>query len=176
MTATNNQGHLLKQFKLTKNFFVHVFLVSAPSSFNSDGSTQNRTVNKMNLKLRNSLAVILLGAAVLSTTSTSALASGSGGGGGGGGSTETIKIDKCFFQQMSAGSTYCQMLIKAGSTNGNAHLYAYNQTGMYIGEVQNGSGGRYGGTVFITPVIPTLVTIVSSSGASASTVPGPFVP
>jgi hypothetical protein len=129
----------------------------------------------MKSKLANIFAVAFVGAVILSSTSTSALARSTSGGGGGG-NTETIKIDKCFFQLMSPGSTYCQMLIKAGSTNGNAHLYAYNQAGSYIGEVQNGSGGRYGGTVFIQPTVPTLVTIVSSTGASASTVPGPFVP
>jgi len=127
----------------------------------------------MKSKLSNLLAVAFVGAVILSTTSTSAIARSTSGGGG---NTETIKIDKCFFQLMSPGSTYCQMLIKAGSTNGNAHLYAYNQAGSHIGEVQNGSGGRYGGTVFIQPTVPTLVTIVSSTGASASAVPGPFVP
>jgi hypothetical protein len=124
----------------------------------------------MKMSLKNILLFAIVALATLPATSTTAIASG------GGGNAETVKIDKCFVSQMSPGSTYCVMLIKAGSTNGNAHLYAYTQTGSYIGEVQNGSGGRYGGTVFVQPTVPTLVTIVSSTGASTSAVPGPFVP
>ena len=114
-------------------------------------------------------AVALLAATVLSTSTNRAFASG------GGGNAETIKISKCFFSPMGGGSTYCEMLIKASSTNGSARLFAYNQAGSYIGEVQNGAGGRYGGSVFVQPTIPTLVTIVSTTGASASAVPTPFV-
>ncbi len=77
---------------------------------------------------------------------------------------------------MSPGSSYCTLLIKAGSTNNNAHLFAYNNLGGLIGEVQNGSGGRYGGTVFVSSFVPSTITIVSSTGASATTIPGPFVP
>lgn len=131
----------------------------------------------MALLSNNMLAVAFLGAAILfsSTPSAHATSTGGGGSGGGGGSTETIKIDKCYFSLMSPGSTYCTLLIKAGSTNNNAHLYAYNNLGGYIGEVQNGSGGRYGGTVFVSSFVPSLITIVSSTGASASAVPTPFV-
>ena len=85
------------------------------------------------------------------------------GGGGGGGSTETIRVSKCEYAPLTG---YIEMLIKASSSNTSAHLYAYLPTGAYLGEVQNGSGGRYGGTVFVTYYpIPQYITIVSSAGA-----------
>jgi hypothetical protein len=89
---------------------------------------------------------------------------GGGGGGGGGGSTssvDTIKVSKCYY--FDTGS-YVEMLINAGSSDSTAHLYAYLPSGQYLGEVQNGGGGRYGGTVFLTFGIPAYITIISSSG------------
>ena len=112
------------------------------------------------------VAIALLAATVLTTSTTQAFACG-------GGNTETIKISKCFINPI--GGTYCQLLIKASSTNGSAHLYAFSETGSYIGEVQNGSGGRYGGSVFIHSTCPALITVISDTGASASAVPTPFV-
>lgn len=92
-------------------------------------------------------------------------------GGGGGGSAETIKVNKCYY--FDTGS-YIELLINASSSNSSAHLYAYLPSGAYLGEVQNGGGGRYGGTVFVTMGIPASITIVSSGGASivAPCVPG----
>ena len=88
------------------------------------------------------------------------LASG-GSGGGGGGTTvnvDSIKVSKCYY---SAGA----MLIKASSSDPTARLFAFTPSGYNLGEVQNGGGSRYGGTVMgYVPVDPVLVTIISSSG------------
>lgn len=89
----------------------------------------------------------------------------SGGSGSGGGGTtppkvDSIKVSKCYY---SGGF----MLIKASSSDQAAHLYVYLPLGEYVGEVQNGGGSRYGGTV--TRYIgadPVVVTISSSSGGS----------
>lgn len=89
---------------------------------------------------------------------------------GGSGGAETIKVSKCY----STFSSYCQLLIKASSSNTSAHLYAYDQNGVYIGEVQNGGGSRYGGSTFLTPQPPVTITIVSSSGAQVTVTPTPF--
>ena len=104
-----------------------------------------------------------------------ASASGGGGSGGGGGGTtttvDTIKVSKCFY--FDTGS-YVELLINASSSNSSAHLYAFLPDGTYLGEVQNGGGGRYGGTVFVTLKIPWDIIIISSSGgvADAPCVPG----
>jgi hypothetical protein len=96
-------------------------------------------------------------------------ASGSSGGGGGGVQVDSIKVSKCFCN--SAG----QMLIKAASSDPTAHLYAYRPDGTYIGEVQNGGGSRYGGTVMPWQAYdPVLVTIISSSGGSITVPTTPF--
>jgi hypothetical protein len=93
-----------------------------------------------------------------------AMAQGSGGGSTGG-STETIKVNKCFYFDTGP---YVELLINASSSNSSAHLYAYLPSGAYLGEVQNGGGGRYGGTVFVTLTIPATITIRSSTGASVT--------
>lgn len=100
--------------------------------------------------------------------------SGSGGSGGGGGTTtgvDTIKVSKCYY--FDTGS-YIELLINASSSDSNAHLYAYLPDGTYLGEVQNGGGGRYGGTVFLSFYIPATITIISTSGGSITVpcVPG----
>ena len=98
-------------------------------------------------------------------------ASGGGGSGGGGGGVQvdSIKVSKCYCN--SAG----QMLIKAASSDSTAHLYAYRPDGTYIGEVQNGGGSRYGGTVMPwQPYDPIYVTIKSSSGGSVTVPTTPF--
>jgi hypothetical protein len=104
-----------------------------------------------------------------------ASASGGGGSGGGGGGTtttvDTIKVSKCYY--FDTGS-YVELLINAGSSNSSAHLYAFLPDGTYLGEVQNGGGGRYGGTVFVTLKIPSDIIIISSAGGivDAPCVPG----
>lgn len=102
------------------------------------------------------------------------LASGSSGAGGtGGGSTvkvDDIKVSKCYYDVPSG-----QMLIKASSTDPSAHLYAYRPDGTYQGEVQNGGGSRYGGTVMgWIPSDPRTMTIRSSSGGSIVVPTTPF--
>ncbi|MBI3414403.1 MAG: hypothetical protein HY043_03640 [Verrucomicrobia bacterium] len=94
---------------------------------------------------------------------------GSGSGGGGGTSVDTIKVSKCYCN--SAG----QMLIKAASSDATARLFAYRPDGTLIGEVQNGGGSRYGGTVMPwQPYDPIYVTIRSSSGGSITVPTTPF--
>ena len=97
----------------------------------------------------------------------------SGGSGGGSGTTikvDSIKVSKCFYQEGSG-----QMLIKASSSDASAHLYAYTPAGTYLGEVQNGGGSRYGGTVMgYVGVNPVSVIIMSSSGGSIEVPTTPF--
>ena len=86
------------------------------------------------------------------------------------GGTETIKVTKCFFMPGASAS-----LIKASSTNSAAHLYAYLPNGEFWGEVQNGGGGKYGGSVMgYIPNDPINVTIKSSSGAEITVPTTPF--
>ena len=84
-------------------------------------------------------------------------------------SVDTIKVSKCY----TNGAT--QLLIKASSSDQSAHLIAYRPDGTVIGEVQNGGGSRYGGTVMPPqPSDPVTVTIKSSSGGSISVPTTPF--
>ncbi len=86
------------------------------------------------------------------------------------GGGETIKVSKCFYQSGSG-----QGLIKASSSNSTAHLFAYLPTGEYYGEVQNGGGSRYGGTVMrYLQIDPVFVIINSSTGASITVPTTPF--
>lgn len=124
--------------------------------------------------------LLVLGASACSDLATSpsadaakpALASGAGGGGAGGGGTvkvDQIKVSKCFWN--SAG----EMLIKASSSDPSARLFAYKPDGTLIGEVQNGGGSRYGGTVMpYTAIDPVNVTIRSSAGGSTTVPTTPF--
>jgi len=102
-----------------------------------------------------------------------AFASGGGGTSGGGGGTtvkvDTIKVSKCYY------NTGGEMLIKASSSDPTARLFAYTPFGTYLGEVQNGGGSRYGGTVMgYVGADPVEVTIVSSSGGSTTVPTTPF--
>src|SRR5581483_2760592 len=72
--------------------------------------------------------------------------------GGGGGSAATIQVIKCEYAVTGGG--YVELLISASSCNVSAHLYAYLSNGQLLGAVQNGGGGRYGGTVFGTMSVP----------------------
>jgi hypothetical protein len=102
----------------------------------------------------------------------------SGGGGGGGGSTkppsvDTIKVAKAeFFDQGGA----VELLVSAVSSDLAAHLFLYDPSGVYLGEVQNGRGGKYGGSVFVTTYIPASLTIKSSSGGTVTVATTPFQP
>ena len=115
------------------------------------------------------LLATFLGVADLSA---SAQSGGSGGSSSGGTAvkTDTIKVSKCY---CNAGG---EMLIKASSSDPTAHLYAYFPDGTFLGEVQNGGGGRYGGTVMpYVPFDPLLITIKSSSGGKITVPTTPFL-
>ena len=84
---------------------------------------------------------------------------------------DTIKVTKCFILTPDGG----QMLIKAASSDASARLFAYRPDGSLIGEVQNGGGSRYGGTVMPWQFYdPVNVTIRSSSGGSITAPTTPF--
>jgi len=101
--------------------------------------------------------------------------SGSGGSGGGGSTStvDTIKVNKC---EYAATTSYVELLINASSSNSSAHLYAYLPDGTYLGEVQNGGGGQYGGTVFLAFYVPNSITIKSSAGGSVTAPCVPYQP
>ena len=101
--------------------------------------------------------------------------SGSGGSAGGGTTVKVdqIKVSKCYTN--ATATTYGEMLIKASSSDPTAHLYAYRPDGTYQGEVQNGGGSRYGGTVMgFVPFDPGTMTIKSSAGGSITVPTTPF--
>ena len=100
---------------------------------------------------------------------TSAFASG--GSGGGGVRVDAIKVSKAYY--FDTGS-YVELLIKAQSSDPTAHLYAYLPNGQLLGEVQNGGGSRYGGTVFLSMFIPRTITILSTSGGATTVLTAPF--
>ena len=92
----------------------------------------------------------------------------SGGGGGTSVKVDSIKVSKCY-------CGFGEMLIKASSSDPTARLFAFTPSGVNLGEVQNGGGSRYGGTVMgYVPVNPVLVTIISSSGGSITVPTTPF--
>ena len=100
------------------------------------------------------------------------LASGGSSSGGGGTTTklDTIKVSKCYYDAPTH-----EMLIKASSSDPTARLYAYRPDGIYQGEVQNGGGSRYGGTVMgFCPYDPVYMVIISSSGGSINAPTTPF--
>ena len=87
-------------------------------------------------------------------------------------SVDTIKVTTCYTN--ATAGTGGQMLIKASNSDTTARLFAYRPDGTLIGEVQNGGGSRYGGTVMpYIPYDPIYVTIRSSSGGS---IDGPTTP
>jgi len=126
-------------------------------------------------------ALTALTVVALSMTAVPAFASGGSGGGastGGGGVTtpkvDTIKVSKCFTN--ATDSTGGEMLLKAASSDPTARLFAYRPDGSLIGEVQNGGGSRYGGTVMAyQPYDPVTVTFRSSSGGSTTAPTTPFL-
>ena len=132
-------------------------------------------------KFRFAPIVLAAALAVVSPTSAAFASGGSTGGGGGGAVSGTssptstpaldaITVSKCFIN--SAG----QMLIKASSSNSNAGLFAYRPDGTLIGQIQNGGGSRYGGTVMPWQSYdPLMVTIQSTAGGSVTVPTTPFV-
>ena len=94
-------------------------------------------------------------------------------GGGTTSSVDTIKVGKA---EYAVTTGYVELLISASSSNSSAHLYAYLPDGTYLGEVQNGGGGRYGGTVFLSAYVPLTITIKSSAGGSITVSTTPYQP
>ena len=90
---------------------------------------------------------------------------------GGGGGVETIWVTKC---EYAVTGGYVELLVSATSSNSAATLYAYLPTGQLLGEVH--SGGRYGGTVFLSGFVPDTITVVSDHGASVTAPCVPFQP
>jgi hypothetical protein len=137
----------------------------------------------MKPKLLLSTALVALAVSASAVSAVPAFASGGSGGGGtttpsgGGGSTpkvDTIKVSKCFTN--ATDSTGGEMLLKAASSDPTARLFAYRPDGSLIGEVQNGGGSRYGGTVMAyQPYDPVTVTFRSSSGGSTTAATTPFL-
>src|SRR5690349_16260713 len=116
-------------------------------------------------KIYGVIAVIALMVAILGASMNAAFAQH-----GGSTKVETIKVSKCFYDAPTG-----EMLIKASSSDPTAHLYAYLPSGTYLGEVQNGGGSRYGGTVMgYVAHDPKYVTIRSSSGGSITVPTTPF--
>lgn len=97
---------------------------------------------------------------------------GSGGGGGGGGGTkvDSIKVSKAEYALNNT------LLVKAASSDTTATLSLYLPSGQYVGQVQNGGGSRYGGTVLLVTSDPGSITIRSSSGGSVTVPTTPFQP
>ena len=118
-------------------------------------------------KILGLFSLVALLCAILGLVSVPATARSGGGSNSGG--AETIKVSKCFY--VAGNGT---MLVNANSSISSAHLSLYLPSGRYIGEVQNGSGGKYGGTVFFVGADPISVTISSSAGASITVPTTPF--
>ena len=126
-----------------------------------------------NAKFLPATTLALLVALGLGMLPGASLASGGSGSGGGGGTptvqVDSIKVSKCYY------NTGGEMLIKASSSDPAARLYAYRPDGTYAGEVQNGGGSRYGGTVMpYIPYDPGYMTIKSTSGGSVNAPTTPF--
>jgi hypothetical protein len=117
------------------------------------------------------LVALLLIVGIVSYPQT-ARASGGSGGGGGGVKVDSIKVSKCFYDAPTG-----EMLIKAASSDPTARLFAYLPSGVLLGEVQNGGGSRYGGTVMGYQAFdPVMIGIVSTSGGSTTAPTTPFQP
>ena len=101
------------------------------------------------------------------------VASGTSGGGGGGVKVDDIRVSKCYTNATATSGG--EMLIKASSSDPTARLFAYRPDGTLQGEVQNGGGSRYGGTVMgFVPYDPGSMIIRSSSGGSITVPTTPF--
>ena len=80
---------------------------------------------------------------------------------------DRVDVDKCWTNATATSGG--QLLVSARSSDRAARLFAYRADGRLIGEVQNGHGQRYGGTVFAWQATdPGTVTVRSSSGGSAT--------
>ncbi|GAB3880536.1 hypothetical protein [Terrabacter terrigena] len=88
---------------------------------------------------------------------------------------DRVEVDKCWTN--ATATTGGQLLVRARSSDRGARLVAYRADGKLIGEVHNGGGQRYGGTVFPWQATdPVTVTVRSSSGGSVTVPTTPFRP
>ncbi|GAB2746421.1 hypothetical protein GCM10027039_00050 [Terrabacter koreensis] len=86
---------------------------------------------------------------------------------------DRVDVDKCWTNATATSGG--QLLVSARSSDRAARLFAYRADGRLIGEVQNGHGQRYGGTVFAWQANdPGTVTVRSSSGGSATVHTAPW--
>lgn len=91
----------------------------------------------------------------------------------GGQRIDSVKVSKAYTN--ATATVGGDLLIKAASSDVSARLFAYRPDGSLIGEVQNGGGSRYGGTVMPYQFYdPMTVTITSSLGGSVSVPTTPF--
>lgn len=119
-------------------------------------------------------ALLAAGPGILPATASASGRLGSGGGSGGGGSVpavDTIKVSKAYYADTGS---YVELLVMASSSNSTARLFVYLPDGQLLGEVPNGGGGRYGGTVFLSMYIPATLTFVSTGGGSIQVATDPF--
>jgi hypothetical protein len=127
---------------------------------------------------RTQLTTMAVTASIALTGAATAYASGGGTGGGGTTTTQTPKVDSIKITKAYTNATPDsggEMLIKASSSDTSARLFAYRPDGSYIGEVQNGGGSRYGGTVMPYQfTYSATITIQSSSGGSITVPTTPF--
>ncbi len=121
--------------------------------------------NEINLGAAAILMTQLLVAGLgISASRTTAMASGGGGANGGvTAKVDSIKVSKCYYSG--------NLLIKASSSDPAARLFVYLPSGEYVGEVQNGGGSRYGGTVTRYIGADPGSVIVTSSSLGTITVP-----
>jgi len=92
-----------------------------------------------------------------------------------GAQVDVVRVEKCW--TTATPSHGGQLLVKASSSDPAAHLLVYGSDGSLIGEVQNGGGGRYGGSVMpYQRIDPVRCVVKSSVGGTSSAPTGPFQP
>ena len=88
---------------------------------------------------------------------------------------DVVRVEKCWTTATHGHGG--QLLVKASSSDPAAHLLVYGSDGSLIGEVQNGGGGRYGGSVMTYQRSdPGRCVVRSSDGGTSSAPTGPFQP
>jgi hypothetical protein len=127
---------------------------------------------------RTQLTTMAMTASIALTAATTTAYASGGSGSGGTTTTQTPKVDSIKVTKAYTNATPTsggEMLIKASSSDSAARLFAYRPDGGYIGEVQNGGGGRYGGTVMPYQfTYSATITIRSSSGGTLTVPTTPF--
>jgi len=86
---------------------------------------------------------------------------------------DVVRVEKCWTTATPGHGG--ELLVKASSSDRSAHLLVYRADGSLIGEVQNGGGGRYGGSVMpYQRSDPGSCVVRSSSGGTSAAPTGPF--